>query len=95
MHAPKLIAPRYKLLEYGVAINVYHANGGEGLPAHSHEYSHLTCCHNGSILVRKENIEKILTKNDDPIMLKPIEWHEITALEDNTVFVNIFAEGKY
>ena len=22
------------------------------------------------------------------------EWHEIEALEDNTVFVNIFAEGK-
>jgi hypothetical protein len=23
------------------------------------------------------------------------EWHEIEALEDNTVFVNVFAEGKY
>ena len=22
------------------------------------------------------------------------EWHEIEALEDNTVFVNVFAEGK-
>ena len=22
------------------------------------------------------------------------EWHEIEALEDGTVFVNIFAEGK-
>ena len=23
------------------------------------------------------------------------EWHEIEALEDGTVFVNVFAEGKY
>lgn len=23
-----------------------------------------------------------------------IEWHEIEALEDGTVFVNVFAEGK-
>lgn len=23
------------------------------------------------------------------------EWHEIEALEDETVFVNVFAEGKY
>lgn len=23
------------------------------------------------------------------------EWHEIEALEDDTVFVNVFAEGKY
>jgi hypothetical protein len=22
------------------------------------------------------------------------EWHEIEALEDGTVFVNVFAEGK-
>jgi hypothetical protein len=23
------------------------------------------------------------------------EWHELEALEDGTVFVNVFAEGKY
>lgn len=23
------------------------------------------------------------------------EWHEIEALEDATVFVNVFAQGKY
>jgi hypothetical protein len=27
--------------------------------------------------------------------LTAAEWHEIEALEDGTVFVNVFAEGKY
>jgi len=26
---------------------------------------------------------------------KAAEWHEIEALEDGTVFVNVFSEGKY
>ena len=29
---------------------------------------------------------------DNPIIAG--EWHEIEALEDGTVFVNVFAEGK-
>lgn len=27
-------------------------------------------------------------------VLKAGEWHEIEALEDGTVFINVFAEGK-
>jgi hypothetical protein len=52
-------------------------------------------CHSGSCVIRKEGIEKIVDKNTQPINLKAAEWHEIEALEDGTVFVNIFAEGKY
>ena len=79
----------------GASINVYHANKGEGLPRHEHAYSHLTMCHAGSCVIRKESIEKIINKNTQPINLKAAEWHEIEALEDGTVFVNVFAEGKY
>ena len=76
-------------------LRVFHANKGEGLPRHEHIYAHLTMCHSGSCVIRKEGIEKIIDKNTQPINLKAAEWHEIEALEDGTVFVNVFAEGKY
>lgn len=79
----------------GVQIGVYHANKGEGLPKHEHIYSHATVCHAGSIIVRKENKELIMNKDTQPVNLVANEWHEIEALEDGTVFVNVFAEGKY
>lgn len=84
-------APHYD----GVVLYVYHANAGEGLPRHDHVYSHLTMCTAGSCVIRKENKEVVVTKETQPINLVAGEWHEIEALEDGTVFVNVFAEGKY
>jgi quercetin dioxygenase-like cupin family protein len=75
--------------------NVFHANKGEGLVRHSHSYDHATICHNGSCVIRKENKKVVIDKNSGAFNLIAGEWHEIEALEDNTVFVNIFAEGKY
>jgi quercetin dioxygenase-like cupin family protein len=89
------IAPRYAITYDGASVNVYHANTGEGLPRHGHQYAHLTMCHAGKCVVRKENRELVMTKETQPVNLKANEWHEIEALEDGTVFVNIFAEGKY
>ena len=79
----------------GASINVYHANKGEGLPRHEHEYAHLTMCHAGSCLITKENKSLVMTKDTQPVDLIAAEWHEIEALEDGTVFVNIFAEAQY
>lgn len=78
----------------GIVLNVFHPRKGEGLPKHSHVYSHLTMCHAGSIIVRKESRELVMTKDTQPVNLVAGEWHEIEALEDGTVFVNVFAEGK-
>lgn len=78
----------------GATIGVYHANAGEGLPRHEHPYAHLTMCHAGSCVVRKEGRELVMTKDTQPVNLTANEWHEIEALEDGTVFVNVFAEGK-
>ena len=89
------VSPRHMLTYDGAVISVYHANKGEGLVKHEHMYAHLTMCHAGSCIIRKENIEKIVNKDTQPINLKEKEWHEIEALEDGTVFVNVFAEGKY
>ena len=90
-----LVNPVQQVTYDGMAINVYHVNKGEGLPKHEHIYAHLTMCHAGSCVIRKEGIEKVIDKNTQPINLRANEWHEIEALEDETVFVNVFAEGKY
>ena len=89
-----MVAPQHQVTYDGATVNVYHANKGEGLPKHEHTYAHLTMCHAGSCVIRKEGIEKIVDKHTQPINLKENEWHEIEALEDGTVFVNVFAEGK-
>ena len=89
------IAPRHSFTYDGAQLNVYHANKGEGLPKHSHTFSHATMCNSGSCWIRKEGKEVLIDKKKQPINLVAGEWHEIEAAEDGTVFVNVFAEGKY
>lgn len=88
------VVPRHSFTYDGVRMNVFHANKSEGLPKHSHKFSHATMVNSGSIIVRKENKELLMTKDTQPVNLLANEWHEIEALEDGTVFVNIYAEGK-
>lgn len=87
--------PVHSVTYDGATLNVYHANKGQGLPRHEHTFSHLTMVHAGSVLVTKEGKELVMTKDTQPVNLVAAEWHEIEALEDGTVFVNVFAEGKY
>ena len=91
----KVIGYAHEVTHEKSTLRVFLANNGEGLPRHEHDYSHLTMCHSGSCVIRKEGIEKIINKYTQPINLKANEWHEIEALEDGTVFVNVFSEGKY
>lgn len=88
------IAPSFTVTQNDTTLNVYHASKGDGLPRHEHAFSHLTMCHAGSCVVRNERRELVMTKNTQPVNLLANEWHEIEALEDGTVFVNVFAEGK-
>lgn len=89
------VVPHHRVLYEKTELRTYHANKGEGLSRHSHPYSHLTMCHAGSCIIRKEGRELEMTKDTQPVNLVAGEWHEIEALEDGTVFVNVFAEGKY
>jgi quercetin dioxygenase-like cupin family protein len=89
------LTPKHTFNYEGVTHHIYHANKGEMLPKHSHSFSHATVCHSGKCLIKVSNYEKVLDKNSRPVNLIANEWHEIEALEDGTVFVNIFAEGKY
>ena len=95
MSEVKPLMPKHSFVYDGARVNIYHANKGEGLPKHAHTYAHATMCHSGSCAIRKEGKEVVVTKDTQPINLKEIEWHEIEALEDGTVFANMFAEGKY
>ena len=84
-------APRFSVTQNGSTLNIFHANKGEGLLRHEHTFSHLTMCHAGSCVVRKEGRKLVMTKDTQPVNLVANEWHEIEALEDGTVFVNVFA----
>lgn len=86
---------RFSVTYDGAVLGVYHADKGYGITRHAHTHSHLTMCHAGSILVTKEGKSLVMTKDTQPVNLVADEWHEIEALEDGTVFVNVFAEGKY
>ena len=57
------LMPKHNFPYEGAEFNVYHANTGEGLPQHSHSYAHATCCHAGSIIVRKEGRSLTMTKD--------------------------------
>lgn len=91
----KPVPHRHDVTYDGATVRVYHADKGQGLPKHEHVYSHLTMCHAGSIKVSNERRSIVMTKDTQPVNLVANEWHEIEALEDGTVFVNVFAEGKY
>jgi hypothetical protein len=53
-------------------------------------------CNAGSCLVTLENGKsKVIDKDSIPVNLLAGIQHEIEALEDGTVFVNVFAEEKY
>jgi quercetin dioxygenase-like cupin family protein len=88
------VNPKHSFTYAGTQLNVYHADKGQGLPSHSHVYAHATMCNAGSCLISLEGRSYTIDKNSQPLNLPAAEWHEIKALENGTVFVNVFAEGK-
>ena len=90
-----VVAPKHSFTYDGAQLNIYHADKGQGLPKHEHGFSHATVCHAGSCLVSLEGRRYTINKDSQPLNLPASEWHEIEALEDGTVFVNVFSEGKY
>ncbi len=89
------IPPKFSFVIDGTRLNIYHPIKGDGLPRHEHIYKHATMCVAGSLRVTKDNVDVVLTKDSNPVILKENEWHELEALEDETIFINVFAEGKY
>ena len=88
------VQPKHTFTYAGARVNVYHANKGEGLPMHGHGYSHATTCMSGSCKYTQEDVVVIADKDTQPINLLAGKNHEIEALENGTVFVNVFEDGK-
>lgn len=84
--------PKFQVLQDKTSLNIFHVDKGYGLARHEHLFSHLTMCHAGSCIIRKEGKELVMTKDTQPVNLVANEWHEIEALEDGTIFVNVFSE---
>jgi len=72
-----------------VTIYAYLANLAEGLAMHNHEYKHLVICATGKIQVKDGDNILELVSTDRPYELVAQQNHEITALEDGTVFINV------
>ena len=88
------LTPTHEFTYGGATIKIFHANKGEGIPMHTHKYSHATTCMAGSCKYTQDGVEVIATKDTQPINLVAGKYHEIEALEDGTVFVNVFETGK-
>lgn len=89
-----IVTPKHEFTYAGACLFVYFANKGHGIPKHTHDYAHATYCTAGSCIIRKEGKELVITKHSQPVNLVANEWHEIEALEDGTVFTNVFAEAN-
>lgn len=89
----KLAAPKHTYTFAGGTHQVYHCNAGEGLPRHQHDAPHTHICHAGRTAVRKENFYREFGPEDNAIVLKAGEWHEIEALVDGTRFENTMVAG--
>ncbi len=87
--------PTYSFNVNGATINTFHIpKAGEGHPKHQHEYNHVTMVHSGRLLVTTPKVTFEMTKDTRPILFPADEWHELEAIEDGTVFTNVFGENQ-
>jgi len=89
------VFPKNTFTYEGTSVHVYQADKGEGIPEHTHVYSHAVACTAGRCAIRKENKYVEMNVMSQPVNLVGEEWHEIEALEDGTSFITVFKEGKY
>ena len=87
--------PTYSFNVEGATINTFNiAKAGEGHPKHEHDYDHVTLVHAGKLKVTTPNVVFEMTKDTKPILFPANEWHELEAMEDGTVFTNVFGLNK-
>jgi quercetin dioxygenase-like cupin family protein len=84
------LEPKFQYRVANIDHMIYHGDPGTGLPRHTHMYSHVTVCHQGSCCIRKQGRELVINNSHPPINLVAGEWHEIEVLEPGTVFENVF-----
>jgi quercetin dioxygenase-like cupin family protein len=75
-----------------VEIKVFNIDKGQGLPLHEHRIGHMTICGAGRVVCRSAGTEVVLTKESAPYYFVPQIPHEIEALEDGSVVINLAAK---
>jgi hypothetical protein len=69
-------------------------NKGEGLRQQAKNSKHAIVCIFGLCVVKTNNFEKVIKVGSQPVNLMAGEEYKIEGLEDGTVFMTVFAEGK-
>jgi quercetin dioxygenase-like cupin family protein len=92
----KIALPKYSFSVNDSTINTFHVDkAGEGHPKHEHDYDHVTLVHSGRLLVTTQNNGIFeMTKDSKPLLFPANQWHELEAMEDGTVFTNVFGLGQ-
>lgn len=80
----------HQLSAMGMRIDRYTFARGEGLPRHQHDEDHLTIVATGRIVAHTDSRSLEAGPTDKPILFRSGRAHEIKALEDGTVVLNIF-----
>jgi quercetin dioxygenase-like cupin family protein len=84
------------IFDYGnVTTSIFHVDAGAGHATHSHPFDHAVFVSRGSLRIKKEGYDKVHTPDDEPVNLRAKEPHSLEAMEDGTIFVNMFEKGKY
>jgi len=88
------IANRLSSITYlGVVINTYEANAGEGIPMHTHLFSHGTVCQTGSCKITIDENSFVIPSGMFYEMPANTA-HEIEAMEDGTIIINIVPDQR-
>jgi len=83
--------PAHQMNVNGVLVQSFYVNNGEGVNNHEHDYSHVTLCHSGKIRITNSYVQVDMDSNTPAILIKGDEWHQIEALENNTIFISVFS----
>ena len=84
-----LIAKRISGFKYlGIEVNTYEANTGEGIPMHTHPFAHGTICQTGLCKITIDD-NSFVIQNGILSEMPENTAHEIEALEDGTIIVNV------
>ena len=83
---------------YGVTSSLYYRDTGETIPRHQHPFDHTTQVVRGRTrvdLFGKPPVSFEMTFTDPAYVIPPNVDHEITALDDGTVILNVSTQNAY
>ncbi len=77
----------------GCAFQRYSLAAGETIDRHQHEVDHLTIVASGRIVATTDDRSVERGPLDPPVLFRANRYHDIQAIEDGTVVLNVFVNG--